>query len=420
MYPLYVIVLYLLLPFALLKLIISGRMNPEYSSRWKERFGITPAIKSNRKLIWIHAVSVGEVQASIPLVEYLGKNYPSYQLLITTVTLTGASIVDRLYPDSIEHRFLPYDLPVSISRFIEIIKPHFLIILETEIWPILYKTCSKNNIPIALINARLSEKSLRGYKILSNLTKKTLEYVSVIATQTKTDAERFISLKVQSEKISVTGNLKYDIHLDENLFQEAKIFKQRVSNRPVLIAASTHEGEEAIILSAYADVLRAVPDCLLVIAPRHPHRTNDIEKKCLLNNYKTIRYSRYLDSFEGINIYILDTLGQLSSHYAASDIAFVGGSLVPAGGHNLIEPAMLGVPIITGTHLSNFVEVAKMLDDDEALVKVKNSTELSQAVIALFNNPELREQMGKKGKSVVKSKQGSINKIAKLLDRYLC
>ncbi len=419
MFRLYTLILYLLVPYVLIRLYYLGTKNPEYRKRWSERFGITPSSGINRRIIWVHAVSVGEIQASKPLIEFLLSNFHQFQVLITTTTPTGAETASQLFGDSVLHRYFPYDLPFVVSRFLKIFNPILLIILETEIWPNLYQQCSDLEIPITLINARLSKRSLNGYNLLKKLTRQALECTSLIAAQSEEDADRFKLLGVSTEKVAVMGNLKFDIKLPHSIFEEAEVVRRLFSNRPVWIAASTHEGEEKIILTALGDILKSIPESLLVIAPRHPHRFERIVELCEKNGYETVLYSNSSQYSSDTQIFILDTLGRLPTYYGASDIAFVGGSLVPNGGHNMLEPACLGVPVITGSHLFNFREISTLLTEADALIKVANYSELAETVVRLLNDANLRFNMGERAKQVINKNQGAIEKISAAVTVYL-
>ena len=419
MYQIYILAIYIFLPFAVARLFLAGIKNPQYQKGWRQRFGIGVGLNTNNQLIWLHAVSVGEVNAARPLVEYLQNQYPDYELLITTVTPTGLNAVKKNFNDKVTHRYLPYDIPVCVNKFINTIRPSLLLVMETEIWPVLYSSCNEKKIPIALINARMSEKSFKQYKLLSGLCRTTLSYISILAAQSQTDAERFISLGADSERVSITGNLKFDIKLPINVVDEAEQIKRSFGLRPILIAASTHEGEEEIILNAMASIHRSYPDCLLIIAPRHPDRASQIIRLCDKIPLKTVSYSDSGQDLKDVQVFILDTLGHLPAYYAAADIAFVGGSLVPVGGHNLVEPASLGLPVISGKYLFNFREVRELLYEADAMLEITNADELIKSVIELFHHPELRQKMGERAKTVVDANRGNIDKLVELLEKII-
>lgn len=420
MYLIYTTVLYLLLPFVLIRLMWLGRKTPAYRQRWQERLGLVQPLASARKLIWIHAVSVGEVHVSRPLVDQLQRQYPDYGILITTVTPTGEATARQIYGAALQHRYFPYDLPFAITRFLETFRPSVLLILETEIWPNLYRCCQQSAIPILLLNARLSERSFTHYQLLKSLTAHTLQGATVIAAQTPLDADRFTQLGASADKVTVTGNLKFDITMATEVREQGKLIRSQFSSHPnVWIAASTHQGEEQLVLSALAIVLKSIPDSLLIIAPRHPERSRAIYDICVKRGFKTVSYSTTGAWDVSTRIFILDVLGQLPAYYAAADIAFVGGSLVPVGGHNLLEPAWLGLPVISGPHLYNFTGVAKLLDKAKALVRVDNAEQLGEKVVNLFLDASLRADLGDKARQVIAENQGSIQRVMRLIEKYL-
>jgi len=417
MHFIYSLVLYFLVPFVVIRLGYLGRKNPDYLMRWPERFGFTPVLDSRKDVIWIHAVSVGEIMAARPLVEHLLGQYTRYQILVTTITPTGAATAMQVFPGAVEHRYFPYDLPFSVARFLRIIKPRVLLVLETEIWPNLYKQCRSQHVPVALLNARLSGKSLKGYRLLSGLTKATLEQTSIIATQTAEDAQRFISIGAPPDRVVVSGNLKFDIKMPHSVFEQGQGLRNFFSvNRPVWIAASTHEGEEKIILDALKIICEQLPDSLLIIAPRQLERFRSVRDVFTQEGYKTVCYTNREEYATDVQVFVLDTFGQLPVYYAAADVAFVGGSMVPAGGHNMLEPASLGLPILSGKYLFNFSEVTRLLTGAGALSVVGNAQELAHKVVGLFGDPNLRFNLGERAKAVVTENQGSINKIVKVLE----
>lgn len=412
----YSFILYLFFPVVVLRLFWLGFRNPDYRHRWKERFGFPGKVTSHDKIIWLHAVSVGEVQASRPLVKCLLEEYSDYKILITTMTPTGADSVAQYFGETVEHRYLPYDLPVAVKHFISVIEPSILIVMETELWPNLFHYCHEKNIPVVVVNARMSEKSARGYRRLSSLTRSTLEKVSLIVAQGQRDAERLIQLGAVSDKVNVTGNLKFDIHLPHSVTEQAQALRRYLSvNRPVWIAASTHKGEEKIILDAFDKVLEKQSQCLLVIVPRHPERSESVRELCTRRNFKVLSKSDNKECDENVNVFILDTLGELPIYYAAADVAFVGGSFTEIGGHNMLEPASLGVPVIMGPHVFNFQEISKLLLDEGAAWKVANVDELTIKVSGLLGDANLRHSTGERGKNIVLKNRGNVEKIMELI-----
>jgi len=415
----YSFILYLIVPFVVLRLFWLGFLNPDYRRRWKERFGFPDKITSHNKLIWLHAVSVGEVQASRPLVNALLEEYSDYKILITTMTPTGADSVKQYFGDDVRHLYLPYDLPASIKHFISVIEPSILIVMETELWPNLFYYCHEKNIPVIVVNARMSEKSAKGYRRFSSFTRSTLENISLVVAQGKKDAERMIALGADEDKVIVTGNLKFDIHLPHSVTEQAQALRRYFSvNRPVWIAASTHEGEEKIILDAFGKVLQQQPQCLLVIVPRHPERSASVGELCAKRNLKVLSKSDNGECNADVKVFILDTLGELPMYYAAADVAFVGGSLTETGGHNMLEPACLGLPVLMGPHVFNFQEISQLLLDEGAAWKVSNKDELSARVSSLLGDANLGHSTGERGRDIVLKNRGNVEKIMELISDF--
>jgi 3-deoxy-D-manno-octulosonic-acid transferase len=408
------------MPFVLIRLLLISFKYPSYRTKWYERFGFVDWKNSNKPLIWIHAVSVGEVNAAKPIVSSLLKKYPHYQIIITTVTPTGANTVLQHHGDNVKNFYLPYDAPFCVRKFIQKINPSILIVMETEIWPNLYQACHYANVPIVIVNARLSQKSMKGYQLVSSLTKNTLKFVDKIAAQTEVDADRFISLGAQHEKVSVVGNLKFDIDIPQSIKEEAEPLRHYFSvNRPVWMAASTHPGEEEIILNAHKGILSKYPDAILILAPRHPERSEKISLLCKRMNFSLVRRTEKMSFDSNHNVFLLDTLGELQLYYAASEVAFVGGSLVNAGGQNMLEPASLNLPIITGPYTYNFFEVSKLLLENEALLLVSTDEQLAIKVIELLGDANRRHSMGERAKAVILANRGSSERAIALIEPYL-
>ncbi len=413
---LYTAILYLLAPFVLLRLVWLGFKNRDYWSRWTERFGFISSTIYKRPIIWVHAVSVGEVQAATPVINRLLSEYPQYQILVTTVTPTGAAMVNQQFGDNVIHYYLPYDLPRAVNRFLAILKPVVLIVMETELWPNLFFQCNQNSIPILLVNARMSRQSFLGYKRFSIITRHVLSNVSMIAAQTEDDGNRLITLGADPSRIVVTGSLKFDVNIPHSIVEEAQSIRRYFSvNRPIWIAASTHEGEEKSILIAHRKILQTHKDCLLIIAPRHQERFANVAELSLKNGFRTICKTEAAEFSNDIEVYILDTLGELLVYYAASDVAFVGGSLQPFGGHNVLEPASVGIPIITGQYVHNFMEINRLLVDIGAELQISSTTELTEKVGSLLSDGNLRHQMGQLGKQVVARNKGSTMRVMDII-----
>jgi len=417
---LYTLILFLLVPYALLRLLYLSLRNPKYRKRWPERFGFIPPHNGLQNILWIHAVSVGEVNATRPLVELLKRDYSDYGIVITTMTPTGADTVLNLYGHSVTHFYVPYDLPAGVCSFMKRVRPTLLLVMETELWPNLYHYCNKFNIPIIIANARMSGKSFRGYMRFRKLVSNTLQKVSLIAAQTREDANRFEQLGGNPARIEVVGNMKFDIQPEIPATAELeKLRADFTRGRPVWIAASTHDREEEIIISAYKQVLSMHPDCLLILAPRHPERFDKVAELSTEAGLRTARKSNGITIEPEVQVFILDTLGELPLYYALSDLAFVGGSLVPAGGHNMLEPASQGLPIITGPYKHNFTEISDRLEACGAVFIVNDETGLVNIVNQLVNDRGLRSAAGKAGRQLVVSGRGSSQRLMHKLTAFL-
>ena len=417
----YTLLFTLALPIILLRLIWQGLRSPAYFKRLHERFGYVPVLNFDKSVIWIHAVSVGEVEASRPLIKLLQNEFPKYQLIMTTMTPTGSERVKLLFSDVVRHSYLPYDVPFAIKRFIAAIHPQFGVIMETEIWPNLISICTKNDIKIILANARISERSIKGYQCISTLTHRTLQSLTLIAAQSEQDRQYFLQLGADSKKVHTIGNLKYEIDWPSSIM---KISKQVVSamwdiSRPVLIAASTHEGEEKIILNALFLIRIKYPDLLLIIAPRNPERFDRVAALSKRMGFKMLRRSEHQYCMNDINVLVVDSMGELPLFYATSDIAFVGGSLFPHGGHNLLEPAALGRAIITGPYYFNFNEITRQFIQAEAAVEVIDIHGLATTVIDLLHNPSNRAAMGRTSLRLIVNSQGAGIRLINLIKLHV-
>ena len=405
---LYTFLFYLTLPLVLIRLLWRSLHQPAYRQRLAERFGYLHF--QLEKSIWVHAVSMGETLAAVPLIKALQSRYPHIPMIITTMTLTGAECVKKTFGDSVIHAYIPYDLPSAVQRFIRHARPLVCVIMETELWPNLIAVNHKNNIPICLVNARLSEKSARGYHRISSLTKDMLQQIDCIAAHGYSDAERLIKLGAPKERVVVTGNIKFDLSLPSDLIARSTELRSTLGkDRLVWIAASTHEGEEEIILAAHEKISKQIPQVLLILVPRHPNRFDAIAKLSQ-QSFKTSRRSLKEAVTGETSVYLGDTMGELLLLYGASDIAFVAGSLIPRGGHNMLEPGALGKPILTGPHLFNFAEISELFVKANALTKVIDAETLAQQILQLAQNQLEREQMGARALQVVVANRGALAK----------
>lgn len=403
---LYSLLMTLFSPFFLLYTLNKSRREPRYRRNWTERFGFAPRLK---ECAWIHCVSLGETIAAKPLILKLQEQLPNTPLLITNTTATGSLTAEKLLRDIDCGCFLPYDLPSAMRRFLKHTHPRVLVIMETELWPNLIAQTQAKNIPIILNNARLSEKSLHGYQRIGSLSQEMMQKLTQVNAQTQEDAQRFIQLGLAKEKAVVTGNIKFDLHVAEDLQQQGNELKASWHNRPTWIAASTHAGEEEIILQAHKLVLKQCQNALLVLVPRHPNRFDEVYTLCEKSELKTARYTQSAVSKDDA-ILLGDVVGKLMLFYAATDITFMGGSIAPIGGHNFIESAVLANPQISGPVLHNFQKISEQLLENGALTIADAPENIAQAVVELMQNTDKRQQQGELAKAMAMSNKGACEK----------
>lgn len=419
---LYTLLFHLGLPLVAIRLWLRARKAPAYAKRIGERFALNmPAMQPGG--IWVHAVSVGESIAAAPMIRALLQRYPQLPITVTCMTPTGSERIQALFADEprIQHCYLPYDLPWAAARFLDRVQPTLAVIMETELWPNHIHQCAKRGIPVALANARLSARSAKGYARFAKLTRPMLEEMSLIAAQTETEAERFRQLGARPECVQVTGSIKFDLTIDPQLLVKARALREQwqALERPVWIAASTHEGEDAIVLAAHRQLLASYPNALLILVPRHPERFNAVFALCQSEGFDTVRRSAATPVSAQTQVLLGDTMGELLFLYALADSAFVGGSLVANGGHNLLEPAALSKPVLSGPHLFNFLEIAALLRDAGALEEVDDAQALAVAVRRLFELPQDARHMGQAGLNVMLANQGALQRLLDGLGRLL-
>ena len=407
---LYTLLFYVALPFILLRILWQSRKIKGYRHRLLERFGYIDALDPDKKSLWLHAISVGEVIAAIPLIEALLKDYPQYILMVTTTTPTGSEQIHKNFGNRIHHVYLPYDLPGSVNRFLKRVHPQLAIIMETELWPNVLYYSHRKSIPILLANARLSEHSMRNYQHIIQITRKMLSQITCVAAQSDLDGQRFLQLDLAPNRLLVTGNIKFDLHLPDSLIEEGKNLRKNWGFHLTLIAASTHEGEEIIILKAFRQLRHQFQDALLILVPRHPDRFDEVARLCESTGFSVAKRSLHKVPRPKDDILLGDTMGELRLLYAASDVAFIGGSLVPVGGHNLIEPAAIHLPIISGPNLQNFLTISNLLKTAHALIIVSDSRSLFINAARLFNNPRERKNLGERAYQVSIANTGALNK----------
>jgi len=409
----------LILPFLPLRFLWRSRKNKAYRKHLLERFGFL-GFQAIKESIWVHAVSLGESIAAVPLIKEMLKQYPGLPIVVTTMTPTGAQAIKKNFPNQVIHLYVPFDYPFVVKRFLNQINPKILIIMETELWPnILYYT-AKRNVPIILNNARLSDRSFAGYKKVRKFMQPVLDCITMVLAQSELDGERFLKLGLKPKKLLVTGNIKFDIEISEASLAKAGELRSVIGQeRPVWVAASTHKNEEEKVLVAAKKLLEILPDALLILVPRHPERFDFVFDLCESQGFNTVKYSNIKEYTNSTNIILGDVMGQMLMFYGACDLAFVGGSLIPWGGHNLLEPAALAKPVLSGPHLSSFVAISQMLDDARGLVVANDEKALAEKLIELFQDEKLRESLGQAALNVVESYRGATKKTLKIIEKLV-
>lgn len=411
----YSVLFFLLIPFILLRLLLRSIKAPDYRRRWHERLGFYP-INPQTGVIWFHAVSVGEAEAVFPLIKRFQQLHPDLHILVTTTTPTGSARVQAVLHNTIQHVYLPYDIPFIVKRFLRNFRPVLAVIMETELWPNLYHYCSVDKIPVYVINARLSEKSAKGYRKLPSLIQPLLANIQQIAVQSPEDAQRFMALGAKTEQVKIYGNIKFDLAIPDDTINTGKKLKTtEFKERFVWLAASTHYGEEQLLINAYLALKKTIPALMLVIAPRHPERFSEVEKLCKNNGLSVIARTAGELCQRATDVYLADTMGELKMLYAACDIAFVGGSLVPVGGHNILEAMAAGAPVLFGAYMANFKEIAGKALQHKAAIQCLDQEAIIQAVKTLHAQNETCVALINNGKSVIEQNRGAIIRLYEML-----
>ncbi|WP_233468377.1 lipid IV(A) 3-deoxy-D-manno-octulosonic acid transferase [Zooshikella ganghwensis] len=412
---LYTLLFYSVMPFVLLRLSYRAVKAPDYAKRWRERFGWFTPRNTRRPAIWVHSVSVGETLAAIPLINKLQECYPQHQLVVTTMTPTGSAQVKSKLGDKVFHVYAPYDLPGAVQRFLAKIQPDLAIMMETELWPNTIAACHAQEIPVILANARLSHKSANGYAKFRSLVEPMLRQLSLVAAQDQASADRFKGLGVAADKVSVTGSIKFDLQPDQDQVATGCTLRQQWlksgKKQAVWVAASTHPGEDEQVLRAHQQLLKTHPQVLLILVPRHPERFNQVATLIEQAGLRYIRRTSQQLADEQTQVILGDTMGELLMFFAACDVAFIGGSLVPHGGHNMLEASALGKPVLTGTHVFNFMEISKLLSESGGLLWVNDAETLVIEVGKLLKSPAQAEIVGQKGLQLVSQHRGAIDRL---------
>jgi len=414
------VVVYLLLPYALGNLIWRGLRYPKYWHRWPERFGFVASLRG-RRVLWVHAVSVGEVRSAAPLVAGLVERYPEHRVVVTTMTPTGSQQVRELFGERVSHCYVPYDFPDAVRRFLDRVRPEAAVIAETEFWPNIFAECGRRRIPLLLVNGRVSQASLRGYLRVPRITRAMLANADLLCAQAAVDAQRLRNLGAPSHLIHVTGNLKFDVELPRDLLEEARALRGHWGReRPVWIAASTHAGEERKVLEAFAWLKRRYPALLLVLVPRHPERFQAVARLGRKLGFAVALRSRTPGPLSaGTEVLVGDTMGELQRFYAAADVAFIGGSLVPHGGQNLLEACAVEVPVVFGPHMFHFEEISAMALERGAARQVHDVQGLVEAVALYFDQPDLRRAAGRAAHTLVTDNRGALGRTLGLVEEAL-
>lgn len=419
MRSLYSLLLYAATPLVLLYLLFRGVRSPGYLRRWPERFGFFSAPRQTGGIA-VHAVSMGEVNAAAELVKALAGRYPDDPLYFTTFTPTGSEQVRTLFGERVFHVYAPLDLPGAVRRFFDRLQPRLLVIMETEIWPNLFHDAETRGIPILIANARISPRSFGSYRRFRRLTAAALARVSHIAAQSSADAGRLLELGAIEGKTSVSGNLKFDLQLPPGLLAEGAALRRGWGpDRPVLVAGSSHEGDERPLLKAFGRLLPVFPDALLVLVPRHPERFGKAAQLARDAGLMVARHSDGDGCPPSAQCFVVDAMGELLRYYAACDVAFVGGTLAPIGGHNVLEPAALSQPVLFGPNTANVADTAQKLLECRAALRVADEAELETALKRLFDDPDERTRMGRASFELVRSGQGAVGRTLDLIERQL-
>ena len=417
---LYSALFYLLLPFIVMRMLWRSRNAPAYRQRLAERLGFFPSLQKSAsgRVIWVHAVSVGETLAAAPLIEDLLRDYPEDQLVVTTTTPTGSERVQALFGNRVFHVYSPWDMPGAVCRFLSRIRPDLLLVMETELWPNLLHYSGQRGCRIVLGNARLSARSARGYGKLAALTREMLRQLDVVACQSPADGERLLALGLPPQRLHVTGSIKFDIELDISLREEVEAMKQALG-RPILLGSSTHASEEEIILDAFSIARQSIPDLLCLLVPRHPERFEAVYQLCLARDLKTARRSEGEPVDESTSVLLGDTMGELRLLSGLAAVCVIGGSFIEHGGQNVLEAAAWGVPVVSGPHMYNFAEITELLTSAGAMCQLQSPGELAPAVLSILEDASRQTAMGSAGQAVVAANRGAKEKLLGLVAAQL-
>lgn len=404
----YSLLLILLTPFVLIYLGLRGFRDRAYLRRWGERFGFIPAATATGGIV-LHAASVGEFNAASPLVKALLKSRPELPLTVTTLTPTGSERVKREFGERVFHVYIPLDLPGATARFLGRLRPRLLIIMETEVWPNLYMAAHKRNVPVVIANARLSEASVRQYLRFPGLIREALQPVTWIGAQSAQDATRMIQCGAKPGNTEMTGNLKFDLQVSASLREQGEALRSGWGrSRPVVVAGSTHEADESVVIPAFIQLLEDVPDALLILVPRHPERFKRAAQAAKSAGMSVIRSSEGKNCTQQTQCLVIDAMGQLMTYYACADVAFVGGTMGEQGGHNALEPAALGKPVLVGPNTVNAREIVEELINSGAALRIAGPQEFHDEAARILSDALLRDRMGQAGQALIEKNRGAL------------
>ncbi len=413
---LYSLVFYLAIPLVLLRVYWRSRKEPRYKKDLRQRFGFCPRLVGDN-WVWVHAVSAGESIAAVPLIKELLA--AGRQVVVTSMTPTGREQIERLLGNQVTSCYAPYDMPDVVMRFLRRSRPQALVIIDTELWPNMLHYAHRQGIKILLVNARLSARSAAGYGRIKAVSQAMLQAIDVVAAQSQEQGDRFVELGLVPERLQVTGSIKFDASQPSNLAQRAAEFRRILGRRLIIVAGSTHPGEEQMLLDAVRPLMQSQPDILLVLAPRHHYRAEQVERLCQTMGLVTVRRSANLNCSPQTQVYLLDTMGELGYLYPIADITFVGGSLVPVGGHNPMEPASHGKPVIMGQHLRNIQDIADRFIANGGLLRVESSTALASSLASLCQSAAQRQRLGAAALQTMAENRGALKLTLRLIDGQL-
>jgi 3-deoxy-D-manno-octulosonic-acid transferase len=419
----YSALLYCLIPLILLRMFLRSRVAPAYRARLAERFGVfTPdKDRGDKPVLWVHAVSLGETIAAAPVIEALLERYPRHRMVVTTTTPTGSERVKALFGNRVFHVYAPWDLPGGVKRFLKSVQPDLLLIMETELWPNMLHYSQRAGCRIVLANARMSQRSANGYARFSTLTRNMLAGLNVVACQSQSDGDRLLTLGLSKNKLKVTGSIKFDLELDAQIRLTAEQLSEswHAADRPILVVASTHPGEDEQVLAAFAQLRKTAENCLLVLVPRHPERFDTVYEQCVLDGWKVLRRSAGQPPSFSDDIILGDTMGELLLLLSLADVAVIGGSLVEHGGHNVLEASAWGVPVVTGPHMFNFAQISELLTEAGAVITLDDPLKLGQCLADLFADRVKRETMGAIAQQVVADNRGAKQRLLALIEEQV-